>query len=91
MVSEKKIVFIFSHYKPMVDNGAPEAWPIRAPGTRLTGFMKGVTKHCYTQHIKALGLMVSGKKIVLWFPQYNPMGAIRRHGNQSSNPNWPKT
>ena len=25
------------------------------------------------------------------FPHYNPMGAIRCHGNQSSNPIWPKT
>ena len=25
------------------------------------------------------------------FPQYNPIGAIRCHGNQSSNPIWPKT
>ena len=44
VVSEKKIFFIFSHYKPMLDNDAPGAWPIWAPGTRLAGFMKGVTK-----------------------------------------------
>ena len=25
------------------------------------------------------------------FPHYNPMGAIRRHGHQSSDPIWPKT
>ena len=25
------------------------------------------------------------------FPRYNPMGAIRCHGNQSSNPTWSKT
>ena len=25
------------------------------------------------------------------FSHYNPMGAIRCHGNQSSNPIWPKT
>ena len=43
------------------------------------------------QNIKALGLMVSEKKIFLCSPHYNPMGAIRRHGNQSSNPIWPKT
>ena len=35
----------FSHYKPMLDNDAHGAWLIRAPGTRLAGFMKGVTKH----------------------------------------------
>ena len=25
------------------------------------------------------------------FPLYNPMGAIRYHGHQSSDPIWPKT
>ena len=35
--------------------------------------------------------MVSEKKIFLGFPHYNPMGAIRCHGNQSSNPILPKT
>ena len=25
------------------------------------------------------------------FPHYKPMGAIRCHGHQSSNPIWPKT
>ena len=33
------------NYKPMLDNDAPGAWSIWAPGTRLAGFMKGVTKH----------------------------------------------
>ena len=28
----------------MLDNDAPGAWPIWAIGTRLAGFMKGVTK-----------------------------------------------
>ena len=36
---------IFSHYKPMLDNDALGAWPIWAPGTRLAGLIKGVTKH----------------------------------------------
>ena len=49
----------------MLDNDAPGAWPIWAPGTRLAGFIKGLTKHCFTQNIKALGLMVSEKKIFL--------------------------
>ena len=52
----------------MEDNDAPGAWPIWAPGTQLAGFMKGITKHCYTQNIKALGLMVSEKKIFYVFP-----------------------
>ena len=45
VVSEKKIFSYFSHYKPMLDNDAPGAWPIWASGTRLAEFMKGVIKH----------------------------------------------
>ena len=70
MVSEKKIFSYFSHYKPILDNDAPGAWPIWAPGTRLAGFIKGLTKHCFTQNIKALGLMVSEKKIFYVFSYY---------------------
>ena len=63
VVLEKKIFKCFSHYKPMADNEAPGAWPIWTPGSRLAGIIKGLTKHCFTQNIKALGLMVSEKKI----------------------------
>ena len=58
---------MFSHYKPMADNDAPRAWPIWTPGSRLAGSIKGLTKHCFTQNIKALGLMFSEKKIYLRF------------------------
>ena len=51
----------------MADNDAPGVWPIWTLGSWLAGFMKGVTKHCLTQNIKALGLMVSEKKIFLRF------------------------
>ena len=47
----------------MADNDAPGAWPIWTPGSRLAGITKGLTKHCFTQNMKALGLMVSEKKI----------------------------
>ena len=75
----------------MADNDTPGAWPIWAPGTRLAEFIKGITKHCYTQNIKALGLMVLEKKIFFCFPHYNPLGAICCNGNQSSDPTLPKT
>ena len=42
----------------MADNDAPGAWPILTPGSRLAGIIKELTKHCFTQNIKALGLMV---------------------------------
>ena len=47
----------------MADNNAPGAWPIWTPGSRLAGIIKGFTKHRFTQNIKALGLLVSEKKI----------------------------
>ena len=63
MVLEKKIFKCFSYYKPIADNDDPGAWPIWTPGSRLAGIIKGLTKHCFTQNIKVLGLMVSEKKI----------------------------
>ena len=60
----------------MADNDAPGAWPIWTPGSRLAGIIKGLTKHCYTQNIKALGLMVSEKKIFFYiFSYYKSMEA----------------
>ena len=67
VVLKKKIFKCFSHYKPMADNDAPGAWSIWTPGSRLAGIIKGLTKHCFTQNIKALGLMVSEKKIFFTF------------------------
>ena len=54
----------------MEDNDAPGAWPIWTPGSRLAGITKGLTKHCFTQNIKALRPMVSEKKIFLRFFSY---------------------
>ena len=57
------------NYTPMADNDAPEAGPVRAQGIRLAGFIKRTTIHCYTQNMKALGLVVSEKKIfIMFFP-----------------------
>ena len=89
-VSEKKIFSCFSYNNTMADNEAPGAKPILTQGAWLAGFIKRVTKHCFTQNIKALGLTVS-EKIFLCFPHYNPTGAICCHGNQSSRPIWPNT
>ena len=76
MVLEKKIFKCFYHYKPMADNDAPRAWPIWTPGSQLAGIIKGLTKHCFTQNINALGLMVSEKKIFFYFfPYYKSMEA----------------
>ena len=60
MVLEKKIFLCFSH-------DGPGMGPVWTPGTRLAGFqaefIKRTTIHCNTQNKKALGLVVSEKKI----------------------------
>ena len=43
----------------------PGAGPFLTPGTWLAGFVKRTTTHCYIQNMKALGLVVSEKKIFL--------------------------
>ena len=45
----------------------PRAGPVWTPGARLAGFIKRTTIHCYTQNMKALGLVVSEKKIFFMF------------------------
>ena len=45
------------------------------PGAQLAGFIKRTTIHCYTQNIKALGLVVSEKKIFFYdFLNVSPYG-----------------
>ena len=58
--------FIFFSYD------ASRARPVWAPGARLAGFIKRTTRHCYTQNMKALGLLVSEKKICYIFPMTPP-------------------
>ena len=51
---------------------APRAGSIWTPGARLAGFIKRTTIHCYTQNMKALGHVVSEKKIFYVFPMTPP-------------------
>ena len=51
---------------------SPGQGPFLAPGARLAGFIKRTTIHCYTQNMKALGLVVSEKKIFLCFSHDAP-------------------
>ena len=51
--------FIYFYYKSMVDNGMPGAWPVWTPGAPLAAFIKESVIHWSTQHMKALGHMVS--------------------------------
>ena len=50
--------FIYFHYKSMVDNDMPGAWPVWTPGAPLAAFIKESIIHWFTQHMKALGHMV---------------------------------
>ena len=50
--------------------GAGHVW---TPGARLAEFIKRTTIHCYTQNMKALGLVLSEKKILKFFP-WRPRG-----------------
>ena len=59
----------------MAHNDAPGAWPIRTPGSQSVGIIMGLTKHCFTQNIKALGLMVSEKIFFNVFSYYKSMEA----------------
>ena len=67
MVPEKKIFICFSH-DATPPPGVGPAWTL---GARLAGFIAGFIKrttlHCYTQNMKALGLVVSEKRIFFKF------------------------
>ena len=45
---------------------APGAGPVWIPGAQLAGFIKRITIHCYTQNVKALGLVVSEKNNIYY-------------------------
>ena len=64
--SDMKIFSCIFHYKRMADDppGAGPVWTLRA---QLAGFIKKTTVHCYTQNMKALGLVASKKKIFFMF------------------------
>ena len=53
----------------------PGRGPYGHQGHGLTGFMKRTTRHCYTQNMKAMGFLVSEKKIFLCFSHCKSMGA----------------
>ena len=59
----------------MFFNDAPGACPVWTSGAWLAGFIKRTTRHCYKQTMKALGLVVSKKKIILCLSHCKSMGA----------------
>ena len=84
----------FSHYKSM--GIFPDA---QGQLTRQSSIRSGRISNSF-EMLWMFSLPASMKKIrskmkaLEWtqhFPHYNPMGAIRCHGHQSSDPIWPKT
>ena len=69
----------------MADIHHPGARPFWTPETWLAGFVKGTTRHCYTQNIKALGFGVSERKIFL-FPIVSLCGANDPQGRDIFDP-----
>ena len=70
----------------MVDNNMPRAWHVWTPGVPLAALIKESIKHWSTQHMKALGHMVSEKKIFFYvFPMTPPgqgQNGLQGHGWQ---------
>ena len=70
----------------MVDNDMPGAWPVWTPGAPLAAFIKKSIIQWSTQHMKALGHMVSEKNFFLCFshdatgarPRMDPRGTVGR-------------
>ena len=60
----------------MPDIHAPGAWPIYTRGAWLAGFIKGTTRHCYTQNKKALCYVVSQKNMFYVFPIVSQWGLM---------------
>ena len=52
----------------------PWTGPFLTPGAWLAGFIKKTTTHCYIENMKALGLLVSEKK-VFFYVSYDATGA----------------
>ena len=56
-----------------LSHDASGAGPIWTPRALLAGFIKRATIHCYTQNMKALGLVVSERKIFLYVSHDAPV------------------
>ena len=58
----------------------PGAWPNLTPGAWLAQFMKRTISHCHIQNIKAVGPVVSEKKIFEFFSLSKSMETIDPRG-----------
>ena len=67
MILEKKIFFYVFPTVSLWELIIPGVGPFLTPGALLAGFVKRITIHCYMQNMKAVGLVVSEKKIFFMF------------------------
>ena len=51
----REFFFIYFHYKSMVDNDMPGAWPVWTPGAPLAAFIKERIRHWSTQQYESSG------------------------------------
>ena len=84
----------FSHYKSM--GIFPDAQGQLTPQSLVrSGQISNSSEMLWMFSLPASMKKIRSKmKALEWsqhFPHYNPMGAIRCHGHQSSDPIWPKT
>ena len=84
----------FSHYKSM--RIFPDAQRQLTPQSLVrSGRISNSSEMLWMFSLPASMKKIRSKmKALEWsqhFPHYNPMGAIRYHGHQSSDPIWPKT
>ena len=84
----------FSHYKSM--GIFPDAQgPLTPQSLVRSGRISNSSEMLWMFSLPASMKKIQSKmKALEWtqhFPHYNPMGAIRCHGHQSSDPIWPKT
>ena len=70
----EKIFFIYFHYKSMVDNDMPGAWPVWTPGAPLAAFIKERIIHWSTQHMKALGHIDHYTLLKTKYESFGPCG-----------------
>ena len=60
--------FIYFHYKSMVDNDMPGAWPVWTPGAPLAAFIKESIIHWSTQHNESSWPYGFGEDFFMFFP-----------------------
>ena len=89
-----RVVTIFSHYKSMrifPDAQGQLTHKSLVGSCRISNPFKMLWLFSLSARIKKIQSKIKELEWSQGFPHYNPMGAISCHGNQSSDPIWPKT